>query len=605
MKYSKKKLSGPYRFTERLRFWGFFLLVLGLWGLFAPAADAGVFTPEQPVLPAASLRSGARGYLLTVLKGTKPVRLPLEIVSVVPGKEQVKNSILIRMLPSPENRTGGVAQGMSGSPVFVEGKLVGAVGVGWNFSDHTMALVTPIEEMCNIFSRSDRQISLKGPELPSAKRDSEKNARYRSSPLMVGGLSSGALSRLTTILDVPLEALPYGAGGELLVEDIPFAPGEAVSVLLAWGDVEMAATGTVTATSRDGRFLAFGHSFLERGAVNFPAARAYVHDVIGSSLFPFKMASPVALAGTVTQDRAAGIGGRRGYFTPSIAASLVFRDIDTAQDAARVVKNFRVVPDAFLGAKLLEGVYGGLLDDQWGRKGQGTATVTLRVDGRGLTPGWARTNVFFSDSGIGDAALRESSLIMELFLLQPFKEIFPIGFKLDVSMTQEPQVLAIEDVTVSSDARPGDTLGVEVVLRPWRREPVKKHFEVVGPKEAEGVCELIVRGGGTNSLSQLAVDGGWKSIDSFERLLREMAAVDANNELIVELLYDQTGDKSRRGRDGKVSQRPVPTLLPEEKEFLSETKTRRIKEGTLRISRSDHVVEGLMRRLINVNEAGQ
>jgi hypothetical protein len=480
---------------------------------------------------------------------------------------------------------------MSGSPVFIDGKLVGAVGIGWNFSDHTMALVTPIEEMCDIFSRSDRQIDLKGPEVR------KESANHRSSPLMVGGLSGGAVSRLAAILNVPLEAFPYGSGGELPVEDVPFAPGEAVSVLLAWGDVEMVATGTVTATSRDGRFLAFGHSFLERGAVNFPAARAYVHDIVDSRLFPFKLASPAALTGTVTQDRAAGIGGRAGYFTPSIAATLVFRDIDAGL-TQKAEKNFRVVPDAFLGAKLLEGVYGGLLDDQWGRKGQGTATVTLRVEGRGLLPGWARTNVFFSDSEIGSAALRESSSIMELFLLQPFKEIFPIGFRLDVSMTQEPRVLAIEDVTVSSDARPGEALDVEVTLRPWRREPVKKHFEVVVPKEAEGTCELLVRGGGTNSLSQIAVDGGWKSIGSFERLLAEIDAMDANNELIVELLYDQTGEKTRGGSGRR-------TQLPEEKEFLSETKTRRIKEGTLRISRSDHVVEGLMRRLINVNEAGQ
>jgi hypothetical protein len=282
----------------------------------------------------------------------------------------------------------------------------------------------------------------------------------------------------------------------------------------------------------------------------------------------------------------------------------VFSDADAGRDA-RVVKNFRVVPDAFLGAKLLEGVYGGLVDDQWGRKGQGTATVTLRVEGRGLAAGWTRTNVFFSDSEAGGTALKESSSIMEMFLLQPFREIFPIGFKLDISMTQEPRVLAIEDVTVSSDARPGDALGVEVTLRPWRRAPVKKRFEVVVPKEAEGACELVVRGGGTNSLTQLAVDGGWKSIDSFERLLAEMGAVDANNELVVELLYDQTKDKPQAAGKGRAAPRPAPSLLPEEKEFLSETKARRIKEGTLRVSRSDHVVEGLMRRLINVKEAEQ
>ena len=120
--------SGGRRFADRPLFWAFLLTAHGLWSLFAQPVWADAFTPLQPVLPSAGLRSGMKGHLLTVLKGTKPIGLPLEIVSVVPGKEQVKNSILIRMLPSPDNKTGGVAQGMSGSPVFVGGMLVGAVG---------------------------------------------------------------------------------------------------------------------------------------------------------------------------------------------------------------------------------------------------------------------------------------------------------------------------------------------------------------------------------------------------------------------------------------------------------------------------------------------
>jgi hypothetical protein len=393
-----------------------------------------------------------------------------------------------------------------------------------------------------------------------------------------------------------MEAVPYGSGGELPLEKRGFSPGEAIAVFLVWGDVEMSATGTVTATSREGQFVAFGHSFLERGAVNFPVGRAYVHETVYSRMFPFKIASPVSLVGTATQDRAAGVGGRMGYFTPSVTAILAFTDADAPNASAHITKSFRIVPDAFLGAKLLEGIYSGLLDDQWGRKGQGTATVTLRVEGRGLTQGWTRTNIFFSDSEIGSAAVRESAAVMETLLLQPFREIYPIGFRLDVSVTQEPKVLIIEDVVVSSDADPGETLGVEVTLRPWRRAPVKKHFEVTVPKEATGTCELIVRGGGTNSLSQLAIDGGWKSIDSFERMLAEIEAMDANNELIVELQHDQTSEKSAKDK------KSAAELLPEEKEFLSETKTRRIKEGTLRISRSEYVVEGMMKRLINVNE---
>jgi hypothetical protein len=133
---------------------------------------------------------------------------------------------------------------------------------------------------------------------------------------------------------------------------------------------------------------------------------------------------------------------------------------------------------------------------------------------------------------------------------------------------------------------------------------VKKRFKVVVPKNATGSCELLVRGGGTNSLPQLALEGGWKSIDSLERMLTELNAMDANNELIIELLHDQ-GEEKPDGKSDVKSDRnekkSLAELLPEEKEFLSETKARRIKEGTLRISKAEYVVEGMMKRLINVS----
>ena len=94
--------------------------------------------------------------MLTVLRGTRPERLLLEVVDVVLQKGEVSRFILVRLLPSANNRAGGVAQGMSGSPVYIGGRLAGAVGSGWSFSDHNLALVTPIEDMCAVFSRPDR-----------------------------------------------------------------------------------------------------------------------------------------------------------------------------------------------------------------------------------------------------------------------------------------------------------------------------------------------------------------------------------------------------------------------------------------------------------------
>jgi len=522
--------------------------------------------------------------MLTVLRGTEPVRLPIEIVSVIPHRGQhARHSIMIRLLPSELNRIGRAAQGMSGSPVFVDGKLVGAVSMGWSFSDHQTVMVTPIDDMSRVFSWPDNPVRLGDVNLNFA------DFANKVSRLTVSGLSGRTVEELQSTLGIPLDAAPHGAGGELPIDTARFSPGEAISVLLAWGDVEMSALGTVTATSRDGRFLAFGHSFMERGAVNFPVARATVHETIFSQVFPFKIGTPSAIVGTATQDRANAVGGRMGYFTPSIAARFVFRDMDTG--GGRVEKNFRVVPDAFLGARLLAVIYSGLMDTQWGRRGEGTASVTLRVEGRDLLRGWTRSNVFFSHD-IGRASVAEAASMIDMIMLQPFANIYPIGFRLDVEVTSEPRVLSIEDVVVQQYAAPGDTLDVEVVLRPWRREPVRRRFELTIPENATGNVELTVRGGGTNSLSQAALDGGWKSIDSLERLLTEMNASEANNELILELTYDREPRAANRRNE----------LTQEEREFLSETKSRRIREGTLRISRADQVVDGLMRRRINLNE---
>ena len=574
-------------FRKKIRF--LFILAL-VCHIFSPAGGvfAAAFVPEQPVMPAEELRPGMQGHMLTVIRGTTPVRLPIEVVSVISQKGHARHSILIRLLPSEGNKIDRVAQGMSGSPVYVNGRLIGAVSMGWSFSDHRVVMVTPIADMSGVFSWPDNMIRLGGANIA--------DFADKASGLAVRGLSGRAVTELQSALGVPLEAAPFGANGELPLDETRFSPGDAIAVLLAWGDVEISAIGTVTATSRDGRFLAFGHSFLERGAVNFPVARATVHDTIFSQVFPFRIASPVAMVGTATQDRANAVGGHMGYFTPSIAATFVFRDLDT--DSERIVRNFRVVPDAFLSARLLAGIYRGLLDTQWGRRGEGTAMVTMRVEGRDLTRGWTRTNAFFSHMDIGSAAMREAAAIIDSIMLQPFKDIYPVGFRLDVAVTREPKILFIEDIVVASDAAPGDTLSVEVVMRPWRRDPIRRSFELTIPENATGNLELIVRGGGSNSLSQPALDGGWKSIDSLERLLAEINAVDANNELILELIYDKADSRPRPG-----VQRAQAELEQEEREFLSETKSRRIREGTLKISRSEYVIEGLMRRIINLKES--
>ena len=580
--------------------------------LSAPAswAAAGPFVPEQPTIRAGALRTGEKGYMLTVLRGTEPVRLPVQVAGVIPqspraSRGEIQDFILIRILPFRDARGQAVelARGMSGSPVYFRGKLAGAVGRGWEFSDHSLALVTPIADMCGVFAAENEGVK-KAPD----KKTPEKKKKTASS------LCSSALPAATpiTVSGVPASFLSRALGGDLVevpvvrgalsVETGRFRPGEAVTALLAWGDVEVAATGTVTATSKDGRFLAFGHSFLKRGRSAYPAARAVIHETVSSQAFPFKLASPTSLAGTITQDRDAAIGGRTGFFAPSIPVTLVFRDRDRG---TREERSFRVVTDAWLSSKLLEGICTGLVEELWGRKGQGTMTVTLRIEGKDIRNGWTRNDVFFSEEDAGAAALKQSVQIMSAFLTQPFEDRMPLGFRLDIEATEEPRALIIEDVKAPAKAKAGEELTVTVTLRPWRGKPITRDFKVKAPEGTSGVCELIVRGGGVHPLPQLAIDGGWKTIDSLDRMLQEIGAIDANNELFVELTSDAIAEAIKKaankdGKDDGKDSHEESNLLPEEKEFLSQTKERRIREGTLCVYRADRFVDGMMKRLVTV-----
>lgn len=560
-----------------------FLLIIFL-ALNAPAESAK-FVPSDPIMPVSSLKPGMSGHMLTVLKGVEISRVPVKIVSVIPQKPSkiYRELILVRLINCK------LAQGMSGSPVYVDGKLIGAIRSGWQNSDQSLALVMPIESMCAITEYDD--MPAKGLAL---------------SPVTLSGLSvnTSAMKELSQKLGVTFTQGLSSGNSSAATSSQRLRPGDSLSAMLIWGDVELSAAGTVTAVDRHGRFLAFGHDFLKRGNVAYPSGGAYIHEIVNSSTFPLKLASTQNINGTVTQDRENGIAGRFGYYAPSIAGEFIFRDSDRGTEDKY---KFRTIADEFLTDDLIEAVCKGLAEESWGRKGQGTMSINLRIDGRNLPNGFARKDIFFSENNIIDEAFKQVKLIASAYLSQPFAEIMPCGFRITAEVTQSPKVLLIEDVETVTDAKPGESIDVAVTLRGWRTEPITRKFTMRIPDDASGVVEMIVRGGGTQSLKQAGVEGGWKSIASLERMLTEFRAADGNNQLIIELNADRTGEllskiknaRKKGAKSSKPKEEREPDLLPEEEEYLSETKERRIREGTLKIFNSDYYVDGLMRRVIH------
>lgn len=582
------------------------LCLAAAWAVYAETA----FSVPGGTMPVDALRDGMKGVAYTVVKGDKVISFPVSIISVLPSPGSPRNLILVRASGPVIEKTGGIAAGMSGSPVFVDGKLVGAIGYGWNFSEHETGLVTPVEEMAKIWKWPDKLPVIVAPDLKLADPGSDKKETSGdvspddilsehgdkindelSAPLLGMGYSLRSAKRIGEIIGSPVVMLPGNAAEtDLPVEYNPVVKsGEAVSVLIAWGDVSLAATGTLTAVSSEGLFLAFGHPFTNRGAVAFPLARAWIHAVIPSLEAPFKIGTPRSIIGVVTQDRPQAIGGRIGQFAPAMDVSLEFANIDSGE---KIFKRFKTVFDPFLMTEVIPEMLVGLVDNVWGRTGEGSAKITMKIEGGKLVDGWQRTNMFFSTSDIAKAMFSEFSDLVNAISLNPFYEIMPLGIHLNVEITSDPRVVIIEDVDLSKKVvPPGGSFDVEITLRPYRKEPVVEKLTLTAPEDAEGVCEVVVRGGGIEEPGQESIEQGWRTIKSLQELLGEFSAMEANDEVVAEI---RTFSSKMDG----------PSAMEAEEEsqrkLLSQIKEEKIKEGSMKSYRSNYYVDGLLRRTIRV-----
>ncbi len=594
-------------------------------------AMAVPFVPDVPLMDVGEIRTGMRGEAHTVLKGTTVETFPVTILSVIPRKGLPRHLILIRAEGPLIEKTGGIAAGMSGSPVFIDGKIIGAIGYGWDFSDHRLGLVTPIEDMSSVFEWKDEnppfyKAPLKLSAEPASRdaissddtssddvNDEENPAENESQDVSVlpgkepasrmtlfaDGMSSRSLSDISANLGQRVLSMGGNNSDKLPpVEKVGrMKPGEAVGVLLAWGDVTLGATGTLTASSKDGRFLAFGHPFINKGAVAYPLTRAWVHEVIPSIESPFKLGTPLSIIGTVTQDRPQAIGGRLNFFPPSFDFTVNFDDVDNKRTAR---KRFHVAMDPFLLSKISPEAMSGMVDDLWGQVGQGTARLNLKVTGPNLSGGWSRNNIFFSDKDLTKEALKEFKELVEIIALNPFVEVAPLGFQLDLEMTSKPRILLIEDVKINPrKCRPGEKVKVEVTLRPFRKEAFKRSFEIVVPKDASGKGEVVVRGGGINEPDQESLLEGKTTIRDLGTLLKEISFRETNNQVVVEFVAQSPVKLSLQKSKASVDE-DAPNPAEEEPELLSTIIGKKIKEGTMKIFDSNYFVDGFQRREITV-----
>src|SRR5579885_1737559 len=283
------------------------------------------------------VKPGMHGVAWTVFRGTEPEPVPIEIIGTWKGQLGPRQDVILAKMGGKAERTN-VAAGMSGSPVYFNGKLMGAVALRFSvFSPDAICGITPIERMLEIedFDQS-RPSDARTPEKITAERAAAIQTPQGSlmpidTPLVLSGFSGATVSAFQPFFQqMGITPVQGGASATNLTAkpvkgwEKSLNPGEAVSGILVSGD--MSVTGMGTVTYNDGkRVLAFGHQFFDLGPLNMPMAKSEILMVLSSAFQPTKFGNATEVVGALRQDRYSGIMGELGAEAPSIPVTVKLR----------------------------------------------------------------------------------------------------------------------------------------------------------------------------------------------------------------------------------------------------------------------------------------
>jgi len=532
------------------------------WWLGAPATERH--------LPIADVKPGMTGVGRTVFAGTAIEDFTVEILGVLrntiaPGRDL----ILARLAGGALAKTGVIA-GMSGSPVYIDGRLVGAVSYQLGtFPTEPIAGITPIAEMIDAaraggsrvaptpapvplladpaavarFLRAARPVDAVGQvALPSAPgvrwpagldHHAVSSLRRIATPVTTAGLSPASASSFLGFLDdagFVAAPAPGGIGGTAAVTTAPaLRPGDPIGVTLASGDYTIGATGTVTDVVGQ-TVYAFGHPFFGLGPTRLPMTTAIVHAVLPSLTSSMKMASTGPAIGAFTQDRATVLAGRLGDRVETLPVSITLK---TAEGEPRTI-TFNTAIDPFFTPLVVFVGIGNTLSTFERDLGVNTYAVRARLDLAGHPP-LAIDDVFTGD---GAATSASSAIAVPLAALIA-NDREPVRFErltIDVTSTERPRATTIQRVWVDTpDIRPGRPVSVKILLRPYRGPDDVRTVHVQVPSWADGPLTLQVASGPT--LAQAEARDGFTSAPpaSLADLVAQLQRIRRNNRVYVRL----------------------------------------------------------------------
>ncbi|MGO9405294.1 MAG: SpoIVB peptidase S55 [Terriglobales bacterium] len=487
-----------------------------------PAAVVSPASVSPAIMPLDQIHEGMKGTALTVFQGVKPESMDVEVLGVLRNVNGPKGDIILVRLHGTKPEYTGVVAGMSGSPVYFDGKLAGALAfrIG-EFSKEPIAGVTPIEEMLeiNALDHSPAPNSMRA-SVPDAS-PSDQAATQAASPGESAVLPAQNYSNYLKPIETPLvftgfsdETLQrygsqFAAAGIVPVMGIgsasdrrqpePIEPGSAVSAVLVRGDMDIAATCTVTYVDPQ-RLLACGHPLLQFGEVDLPMTKADVLATLPSPLNAFKIVNTTETVGAFVQDRQNGIMGVPGRESKMIPVTVAMHSVGERGAATKefhyeILNNARLSPLAMM-ATVFNALHG---TNEYGED------ITYRMNGVLSVKGYPDVtlrNMFApQDNGQPAAALAAATIGDRFGRIYSNTYDTPDvqGVKLDFDLVRERRSARLEAArTDVTEARPGDQITVETVIRPYRGERLVRQIPIRIPTStSKGTLRILVSDGDT------------------------------------------------------------------------------------------------------------
>jgi hypothetical protein len=493
-----------------------------------------------PWLDPSAVSPGQRGVCVTEWSGGERREIPVEVLGMLDAEGPERTLVLVRLLD--ERLAGsGVVAGMSGSPVYIGDRLLGAIAYGWAFAREPLAAVTPFALM--------RKLSAGGAPPIGASAD----------VTVLAGLAAGSVAPREVLPALPVRSagtphllavaglpIPEGIGRDVLtalglqpapagttaLEGTPEA-GDPLAALLVWGDATLAASGTVTARDGDHVF-AFGHPLFALGSVRMPAARACVLAVQTSYMDSFKIMSIGRSFGTVVADRPAGVLALAGESPRGVPVTVTVNDA-----TGRATWRFAIAEVPLLQPLLATYLAHACLTARGAAQGEASvrALFTTRfADGRTLSVAEATrgTDALARISAFAGGLL---GALVNTSFPHPALAAFEATLERDERATGATLQAALPSRTVIA---PGDALDVTVNLEPHERALTTERLTLKIPDDTTpGAVDLVVADGATWSAYRAHVDGV-TPVD-FDGLLAQIARLETSATLVAALEAHERG----------------------------------------------------------------